>query len=88
MSKALSALPVNVGAHPYLSYIENLIPSTIFSPFLENQVMSVLFLGIIIGSAIRMIPDDDARYTITHFLISMGCFFLSASLLAVTKIRS
>ncbi len=64
---SLTDLPVQVGAHPYLSYLENLIPATIFSPFLDNQVMSVLFLGIIIGSAIRMIPDDDARYTITHF---------------------
>lgn len=68
---------VNVIAYPetalpaghigYLQYIANLIPTTIFSPFLEQQVISVLFVGIVVGIAIRFIPDDDARQTITHF---------------------
>ena len=68
---------VNVAAiHPsampaehlgYLHYVTNLIPATIFSPFLEQQVISVLFLGIIVGIATRFIPDADARQTITHF---------------------
>jgi Na+/H+-dicarboxylate symporter len=62
---AASKLPTNnLG---YLQYVANLIPSTIFSPFLEQQVISVLFLGIIVGVAIRFIPDVDARQTITHF---------------------
>jgi len=51
----------------YLQYISNLIPTTIFSPFLEQQVISVLFVGIVVGIAIRFIPDADARQTITHF---------------------
>ena len=68
---------VTVVAHPvkalstdhlgYLQYITNLIPSTIFSPFLEQQVISVLLLGILFGVAIRFIPDVEARHTITHF---------------------
>ena len=55
--------------HPsrYIEHISHLIPSTIFSPFLENQVISVLFLGIVIGIAIRFIPDEEPRETITHF---------------------
>lgn len=51
----------------YVHYLANLIPATIFSPFLEQQVISVLFLGIIVGIATRFIPDADARQTITHF---------------------
>jgi Na+/H+-dicarboxylate symporter len=51
----------------YLQYVAHLIPATIFSPFLEQQVISVLFMGIIIGVAIRFIPDVDARQTITQF---------------------
>lgn len=51
----------------YFDYISKLIPTTIFSPFLENQVISVLFLGIVIGIAIRFIPDEQPRETITHF---------------------
>jgi Na+/H+-dicarboxylate symporter len=51
----------------YVDYVSHLIPTTIFSPFLEQQVISVLFMGITIGIAIRLIPDVDARQTITHF---------------------
>ncbi len=36
----------------YFQYIAHLIPTTIFSPFLEQQVISVLFLGILVGIAI------------------------------------
>ncbi len=51
----------------YMQYIAHLIPTTIFSPFIEQQVISVLFLGITVGIAIRFIPDKAARETITHF---------------------
>lgn len=51
----------------YLHYISGLIPATILSPFLENQVISVLFIGIVMGIAIRSIPDEQARITITQF---------------------
>lgn len=51
----------------YMDHLAALIPSTIFSPFLENQVISVLFLGIVIGIAIRFIPDEEAKQTITQF---------------------
>ena len=51
----------------YFQHVANLIPTTIVSPFLDNQVISVLFLGIVIGIAIRVIPDEPARHTITQF---------------------
>lgn len=51
----------------YLHFVSNLIPATLFSPFIEQQVISVLFLGIVIGIAVRFIPDNEARQTITHF---------------------
>lgn len=51
----------------YFDHVAGLIPTTFISPFLENQVLSVLLLGVIIGIATRFIPDDDARQTITHF---------------------
>lgn len=51
----------------YLSHISNLIPSSLFSPFIEQQVLSVLLISIVVGIAIRFIPDTDARQTITHF---------------------
>ncbi|ASQ45547.1 dicarboxylate/amino acid:cation symporter [Legionella clemsonensis] len=51
----------------YFQHVANLIPSSILSPFLEHQVMGVLLMGIVIGIAIRFIPEAEARHTITQF---------------------
>ncbi|OGV37866.1 MAG: transporter, partial [Legionellales bacterium RIFCSPHIGHO2_12_FULL_35_11] len=51
----------------YLHYISGLFPDSIISPFLNNSVISVLFLGIVIGVAIRFIPDEKPKATITQF---------------------
>jgi len=51
----------------YFEHVSHLIPDTIFSPFLEHQVMGVLLLGILIGVAIRFIPEPESRKTITSF---------------------
>lgn len=66
-SNTAAAVPMPGGQTSYFQHISNLIPTTIISPFLENQVISVLFLGIVIGIAIRFIPDEPARHTITNF---------------------
>ncbi|MCE3044921.1 dicarboxylate/amino acid:cation symporter [Legionella sp. 16cNR16C] len=51
----------------YFEHISSLIPSTIFEPFLQHQVMGVLLLGIVTGIAIRYIPEQEPRQTITAF---------------------
>jgi Na+/H+-dicarboxylate symporter len=60
-------MPASSSPVGYLQHLANLIPNSILSPFLENQVMSVLFLGILMGIAIRFIPDEPARHVITQF---------------------
>ncbi len=60
----------------YFQHIESLIPSTVFSPFLEQQVMSVLFLGILVGLAIRYIPDPLAKASISAFFKGAHGVFL------------
>jgi len=60
----------------YLQHILNLIPSNIFSPFLEHQVMGVLFVGMVIGIAIRYIPDIESRRVITNFFKGAHGIFL------------
>ena len=60
----------------YLSYLAKLVPDNIYAPFLNNQVISVLFLGIVIGLAIRFIPEDEPRETITHFFKGMHGLFM------------
>lgn len=51
----------------YFHYISTLVPETIFAPFLDHQVMGVLLLGVVIGVALRFIPDEEARHSLTQF---------------------
>lgn len=51
----------------YFEHLSSLIPTNVFAPFLESKVISVLLLGIVFGVAIRFIPDEDAKQTITNF---------------------
>lgn len=51
----------------YFDHISGLIPSTILSPFIEQQVMSVLLLSITVGIAIRFIPEPESKQTIRAF---------------------
>lgn len=60
----------------YFSHLSNIIPTNLLSPFLEQQVMGVLLLSIVIGFAIRQIPEEDARQTITRFFRGAHGMFL------------
>lgn len=50
----------------YLNHLSQLVPASLFSPFLEQQVFSALLISIVFGIAIRFIPDSEARVTVTH----------------------
>lgn len=76
VSSVTSVLPANTAQLGYLQYISGLIPSNILSPFMENQVISVLFLGIVVGIATRFIPDEKARNTVTHFFRGLHGLFM------------
>lgn len=67
VGSVVNPLPELSKSSGYLQHISMLIPATFLSPFIENQVMSVLFLGIVVGVAIRFIPEEPARHTITQF---------------------
>ncbi|STX28653.1 amino acid transporter [Legionella beliardensis] len=60
----------------YLEHISQLIPSNILSPFLEQQVLSVLLLGIVFGIAIRFIPELKSREAITAFFRGTHSMFM------------
>jgi Na+/H+-dicarboxylate symporter len=59
----------------YGHYLTTLIPANFLSPFLENQVISVLIIGIVVGVAIRFIPDPTTKQTIIHFFKAMHTIF-------------
>lgn len=60
----------------YLSYLTNIIPTNLFSPFLEQQVMGVLLLSIVVGFAVRQIPEEDSRETVVRFFRGAHGMFL------------
>lgn len=60
----------------YLSHLTNLIPTNIFAPFLEHQVIGALLVSIAIGVAIRFIPEEEARYSVTNFFKGAHGIFL------------
>jgi len=51
----------------YLQYLKNLIPENFLTPFIDNQVIAVLMIGIIIGLAITQIPDQDSKQSVAQF---------------------
>ena len=51
----------------YLDHLVTLIPANIFAPFLEHQVIGVLFISMIIGLGIRRIPNTEPRSAVINF---------------------
>lgn len=61
----------------YLQHLLSLLPANIFSPFMEHQVIGVLLIGLLCGIAIRYIPDQEAKRTVTYFFKGIyGIFFV------------
>lgn len=70
----------------YLSYLTHIIPTNLFSPFLEQQVMGVLLLSIVVGFAVRLIPEEEPRTTITQFFRGAHGMFLVMTRWIITLI--
>lgn len=70
----------------YFQHLVALIPNNIFAPFLEHQVMSVLLVGIVMGIAIRYIPEEKARNTVTEFFQGIHGIFITITKWIVTII--
>lgn len=70
----------------YLGYLANLVPSNVLAPFLEQQVMAVLMLSIVIGFAVRQIPEEDARETLTKFFRGAHGMFIVMTRWVITLI--
>ena len=60
----------------YLKYLSNLIPTNIFAPFMEHQVIGALMVSMAIGIAIRYIPDANPRHSIANFFKGAHGIFL------------
>jgi len=64
----------------YIDYLLKSIPSNIISPFLEQNVLSVLLISIAIGISILKISDQKIRNNSTEFFIGLHkIFFIIAN---------
>jgi Na+/H+-dicarboxylate symporter len=68
--------PITSEKASYTQHLASIIPSNIFAPFIDYQVMAVLLVGIIIGIAIRYIPEQEPRKTIFLFFKGLHGLFL------------
>lgn len=77
-SNSIDNVAFNLENHEfnYFEYIRNIIPSSLFSPFLHHQVIGVLLISFIIGLAIRFIPDPTAQLAVTQFFRGMHSLFV------------
>lgn len=83
---AANSHPVIDSQTNYLTHLTSLIPTNIFAPFIDYQVMAVLLVGIIIGIAIRYIPDEGPRNTTMQFFKGIHGIFLVITKWVVTII--
>ncbi|MDR3478640.1 MAG: dicarboxylate/amino acid:cation symporter [Gammaproteobacteria bacterium] len=74
-SAVINAAPLPEKPH-YLQHLASLIPSNVFAPFLEHQVMGVLIIGLLVGIAIRYIPEEQPRKAVIHFFQGIHSLFL------------
>lgn len=51
----------------YMHFVEQIIPSNFFKPFIENQIMSILLIALVIGFAIRSMPEEALQKTLIDF---------------------
>jgi Na+/H+-dicarboxylate symporter len=85
-SNIVSTAPAEINKISYLKHISNIIPSNVFSPFIEHQVMGVLLLSILVGLAIRYIPEQETRKTVMSFFQGAHGVFLVLTRWAVAII--
>ncbi|ETZ04902.1 neutral amino acid transporter A [Holospora undulata HU1] len=51
----------------YLGYLNTIIPSNIFAPFIEHHVMGVLLISMVLGISIAFLPEEAPCTVITNF---------------------
>lgn len=67
VSEVNAASMLNTQQFNYFTHLSTIIPATFITPFLEQQVIGVLIISLVIGIAIRFIPDEDAKQTVKSF---------------------
>lgn len=86
VSVHLQALPETVNSLGYLGYLASIVPTNLLAPFLEQQVMGALLLSILVGFAVRQIPEKAPQQTIIQFFKGLQGLFLAMTRWIITLI--
>lgn len=62
-----SGVDVQANQASYFTYLMKVIPSNFLEPFIENNVISVLFLAMVLSLAILTLPDENRVVLHTFF---------------------
>ncbi|MBS0653918.1 MAG: dicarboxylate/amino acid:cation symporter [Verrucomicrobia bacterium] len=83
----VSPLPASAGTgievpqQSYLHFLEEIIPSNICVAFMENKVISIAFLGFLLGTAAHFLPEES-RATLQRGFSALFHLFLKIAQLA------
>lgn len=76
MEGNMEAVNVNVNVDTSLLHmIINIVPTNIFSPFLESDTLSIIFLAVLCGAAVGLIGEHSA--TLQEFFEACNSLFLT-----------
>lgn len=60
----------------YIEFIIKLIPTNLITPFIEYNVIVVLIMAKLIGSAVKMIANENAKKVTTEFFLGLYSIFV------------
>jgi Na+/H+-dicarboxylate symporter len=63
----------------YWQYVIDIIPDSIFSPFSNHKVLSVLPISIVMGITIRFIKDEKAKQVMVSFFTGIHSMLFTAT---------
>ena len=70
MSVDMQAAVPEASKASYLSHLATLVPSNMLQPFLEGNPISVLFVALLIGIAVLMLPEEKQQKTHKSFSVA------------------
>ncbi|MGL5784993.1 MAG: dicarboxylate/amino acid:cation symporter [Alphaproteobacteria bacterium] len=60
----------------YFGYLNTIVPSNLFTPFVEHHIMGVLLISIVVGLSIAFIPEEAPRNAIGNFFKGAHATFI------------
>ena len=80
VQKTVGGAPSQV-VHSYLPFLIDIVPSNIFKAFLDNRVISIAFLGFLLGITAHYLPEEPRKILKEGFSALFQLFLKVASII-------